>query len=60
MIQTFDDLELKYKDYTDIKGKICRDINSGRLIAITRGLYEPVVFAARLIFLLTMLLQIMD
>lgn len=40
MIQTFDDLELKYKDYTDIKGKICRDINSGRLIAITRGLYE--------------------
>ncbi len=40
MILTFDDLKLKYKDYTDVKGKIRREVMSGRLTQIARGLYE--------------------
>ena len=40
MILTFDDLAIKYKDYTDIKGKIRRDILSKQLIPLKRGLYE--------------------
>lgn len=40
MIVTFDDLAMKYKDYTDIKGKIRRDIQTGVLTQVTRGVYE--------------------
>ena len=40
MIYSFDDLALKYRDYTHIKNKINREVHSGRLIQITRGLYE--------------------
>jgi predicted transcriptional regulator of viral defense system len=40
MILRFDDLALKYKDYTDIKGKIRRQVASGELTQIARGLYE--------------------
>ncbi len=40
MILTFDSLALQYKDYTDVKGKIRREVQSGRLTQITRGLYE--------------------
>lgn len=40
MIYSFDDLALKFCDYTDIKGKINREIKSGKLMAIARGLYE--------------------
>lgn len=40
MIITFDDLAMKYKDYTDIKGKIRRDIQTGVLTQVTRGVYE--------------------
>lgn len=40
MIYSFDELALKFSDYTDIKGKIQREIKSGSLIPITRGLYE--------------------
>lgn len=40
MILTFDSLALKFDEYTDIKGKIRREIQSGRLTQIVRGLYE--------------------
>lgn len=40
MILTFDDLALKFKDYTDIKGKIRREVQSGYLTPVARGLYE--------------------
>lgn len=40
MIYSFDELALKFENYTDIKGKIRREIKSGNLIPIARGLYE--------------------
>lgn len=40
MIYSFDDLMLKFHDYTDIKGKIRREIQTGNLIQVARGLYE--------------------
>ncbi len=40
MIYLFDDLALKFRDYTDIKGKIRRELQSGKLIQVARGLYE--------------------
>lgn len=40
MILTFDSLALQFKDYTDVKGKIRREVQSGRLTQIKRGLYE--------------------
>lgn len=40
MIYSFDDLVLKFRDYTDIKGKIRRELQSGKLIQVIRGLYE--------------------
>ncbi len=40
MIITFDELVLRFKNYTDVKGKIRREIQQGRLIPITRGVYE--------------------
>ena len=40
MIYSFDDLALKFADYTDVKGKIRREIQAGRLISVSRGLYE--------------------
>ncbi len=40
MIYSFDDLALKFRDYTDIKGKIRRKLQSGKLIQVARGLYE--------------------
>lgn len=40
MIYSFDDLVLKFRDYTDIKGKIRRELQSGKLIQVARGLYE--------------------
>ncbi len=40
MITTFDELALRFKDYTDVKGKIRREIQHGRLIPIMRGVYE--------------------
>ncbi|MDD2434205.1 MAG: hypothetical protein PHY11_04070 [Bacilli bacterium] len=40
MILTFHDLELKYKNYTDIKGKVARDIKEGKLFKLKKGLYE--------------------
>lgn len=40
MILTFDSLALRFKDYTDVKGKIRREVQAGRLTQIARGLYE--------------------
>ena len=40
MIYSFDDLRIKFQDHTDIKGKIRREVQAGRLIPVTRGLYE--------------------
>lgn len=40
MIYSFDDLALKFCDYTDIKGKIRRELQTGKLIKVARGLYE--------------------
>lgn len=40
MIVTVDDLLLKYKNYTDARGKIKRDIDSGGLFPLVRGIYE--------------------
>lgn len=40
MIYSFDDLALKFQNHTDVKGRIRREIKSGKLIEIARGLYE--------------------
>jgi len=40
MIVTTLNLKEKYKDYTDINGKIKRDIDSGFLFPLVRGIYE--------------------
>lgn len=40
MIYSFDDLQIKFQGYTDIKGKIRREIQAGSLIPVVRGLYE--------------------
>ncbi|MDR3185692.1 MAG: hypothetical protein LBU04_02615 [Christensenellaceae bacterium] len=45
MIFTFDDLMLRFNEYTDIKGRIRREVQSGRLTQITRGLYESNMYA---------------
>ena len=40
MIYSTAELESKYKPYSDVKGKIMRLTREGKLIKITRGLYE--------------------
>ena len=40
MIVTTLNLKEKYKDYTDINGKIKRDIDKGLLFPLVRGIYE--------------------
>ena len=40
MVLTVEDLALKYSDYTDIIGKIRREVQAGNLIQVSRGLYE--------------------
>ncbi len=40
MIVTTLNLKEKYKDYTDINGKIKRDVDKGLLFPIVRGIYE--------------------
>ena len=40
MIVTVEDLKIKYAKYTDINGKIKREIDKGRIIPLVRGLYE--------------------
>jgi hypothetical protein len=40
MILTFDDLALQFNKYTDTKGRIRREVQSGKLTQVARGLYE--------------------
>ena len=40
MIKTIEDLKIKYEDYSDVRGKIQREIKSGTYIPIIRGLIE--------------------
>ena len=40
MIVTTLNLKEKYKDYTDINGKIKRDVDKGLLFPLVRGIYE--------------------
>jgi predicted transcriptional regulator of viral defense system len=40
MILTALDLKEKYKDYTDINGKIKRDVDNNILFPVVRGIYE--------------------
>ncbi len=40
MIYSFDDLALKFRDYVNVNAKISREVKSGKLIKIARGLYE--------------------
>jgi len=40
MIKTIEDLKIEYKEYSDINGKIRRDIHYGKYIPVIRGIYE--------------------
>ncbi len=40
MILSQEDLKIKYKDYSDVKGKIRREVAAGNLIPLMRGWYE--------------------
>ncbi|HHV14196.1 MAG TPA: hypothetical protein GXX66_00935 [Acholeplasmataceae bacterium] len=40
MIYTIEDLLIKNKNYSDVRGKISRDLRDGKIIQIRRGLYE--------------------
>lgn len=40
MILSQEDLKIKYKEYSDVKGKIRREVADGNLIPLMRGLYE--------------------
>ena len=40
MLISFDALAQQFAEYTDVKGKIRREVQSGRLVQVARGLYE--------------------
>ena len=40
MLILFDDLAQRFAEYTDVKGKIRREVQSGRLVQVARGLYQ--------------------
>ena len=40
MLVSFDALAQQFAGYTDIKGKIRREVQGGRLVQVARGLYE--------------------
>lgn len=48
MIVTVEDLKIKYVNYTDINGKIKREIDKGGIIPLVRGLYETEKNVSRL------------
>ena len=55
MIQSIADLKVKYQNFSDIQGKIKREVKSGKYIPIIRGLYEtnkntPGVYLASYIY----------
>ena len=40
MLVSFDALAQQFAQYTDIKGKILREVQGGRLVQVAMGLYE--------------------
>ena len=40
MLVSFDALSQQFAGYTDVKGKIRREVQGGRLVQVARGLYE--------------------
>lgn len=40
MLVSFDALAQQFAQYTDVKGKIRREVQGGRLVQVARGLYE--------------------
>ena len=40
MLVSFDALTQQFADYTDVKGKIRREVQGGRLVQVARGLYD--------------------
>ena len=40
MVVSFDFLAQKFQNFTDVKGKIRREVRSGRPVQVARGLYE--------------------
>lgn len=40
MVLSQEDLKIRYKDHSDVNGKVRREIAAGRLVRIMRGLYE--------------------
>ena len=40
MLVSFDALAQQFAGYTDVKGKIRREVQVGRLVQVARGLYE--------------------
>lgn len=40
MVLSQEDLKIKYKNYSDVKGKVRREVAAGKLIPLMRGLYE--------------------
>ena len=40
MLVSFDALAQQFAGYTDVKGKIRREVQNGRLVQVARGLYE--------------------
>lgn len=40
MLVSFDALAQQFAGYTDVKGKIRREVQSGKLVQVARGLYE--------------------
>lgn len=40
MVLSQEDLKIKYREYSDVKGKIRREVAAGNLIPFMRGLYE--------------------
>ena len=39
MILSQEDLKIKYKEYSDVKGNVRREVENGNLIPLMRGLY---------------------
>ena len=50
MLYSFDDLQIKFQGYADIKGKISRKIQAGRIIPVARRLYETDAFVSGKLF----------
>ena len=43
MILSFDDLAFKFREYVDVKGKIRREVEAGRLIKIKKDYTKQIL-----------------